>query len=136
MIFLVSMSFFHFAFSAFLANLWRGILTISTCVYYWTYCFGLLGFGFFSLGQTKSELEKKKEQLRKDIEITNRILEETRKNKSVSLNQLVALNKKIGMRQELISTITRESLILQYQIDQTNGSIATLEFLIQVSGTT
>ena len=77
--------------------------------------------------QTKSELEKKKDQLRKDIEITNKILEETRKNKSVSLNQLVALNRKIGMRQELISTITRESLILQYQIDQTNGSIATLE---------
>ena len=86
-----------------------------------------LGASMLGFAQTKKELEKKKVQLRKDIEITNKILEETRKNKSVSLNQLVALNKKIGMRQELISTITRESLILQYQVDQTNASIATLE---------
>ncbi|MBK6989083.1 MAG: hypothetical protein IPH33_13130 [Bacteroidetes bacterium] len=48
-----------------------------------------------SYGQSKKELEKKKNAIQKDIEYTNQLLKQTKKNKSASLNQLVTLNKKL-----------------------------------------
>ena len=80
-----------------------------------------------ALGQNRKELEKKQEQLRKDIDFTNKILEETRHNKSMSLNHLVALNKKIGMREELIASLNNEVRILQDQLDETTSVITSLE---------
>lgn len=77
--------------------------------------------------QSKKDLEKKKEQLHKAIEYTNHMLEETKKNKNVSLNQLITLNKKISMREELISTITDELKMLEMQISITNSVAASLE---------
>jgi len=47
--------------------------------------------------QSKKELQNKKAQLQKDIEYTNKMLSQTKKNKSASLNQLVTLNKKIRL---------------------------------------
>ncbi len=99
-------------------------------------CFFLKGFLtflilLFTLGtlfaQSKSDLEKKKAQLRNEIEVANKILEDTRRNKNVSLNQLIALNKKISSRTELIQTIQREIRLLQAQIDQTTDGINSLE---------
>ena len=90
----------------------------------------VLIFFFLSISgfsQNKKDLEKKKEQLKKDIEFTNKQLEETRKIKSVSLNQLVMLNKKINTREELINTFSTEIHSLQYQIDETNGIVTALE---------
>ena len=60
------------------------------------------------LAQNKKELQKKKEQLRKDIEYTNQLLNQTKKNKSTTYSQLIALNKKINYRSELINTIHDE----------------------------
>ena len=59
----------------------------------------------FAQKQTKKDLENKKKQLQAEIEKTNQLLNETKKNKKLSLNQLVMLNKKISVREELISTI-------------------------------
>jgi murein hydrolase activator len=70
--------------------------------------------------QTKKELEKKKSQLQKDIEFTNKLLSQTKKNKSASLTQLVTLNKKITYRSELIGTISTELNVVDKQI----GSVA------------
>ena len=56
-----------------------------------------------SYGQSKKELEKKKNAIQKDIEYTNQLLKQTKKNKSASLNQLVTLNKKITYRSVPIS---------------------------------
>ena len=56
-------------------------------------------------GQSKKELERKKEQLRQDIEYTNTLLSQTKKNKSASLSQLIALNQKISYRSELILSL-------------------------------
>lgn len=61
-----------------------------------------------AFAQSKKELEKKKQQLHQDIEYTNSLLSQTKRNKSASLNQLVTLNKKITYRAELINTISTE----------------------------
>ena len=71
-------------------------------------------------GQSKKELEKKKEALHKEIEYTNQLLNQTSRNKNSSMNQLVTLNKKISARSELIKTINHEI----GGIDKTIGNIS------------
>lgn len=77
--------------------------------------------------QTKKDLENRKKQLQKEIEYTNELLSETKKNKKLSLNQLVTLNKKISVREELIATINSEINVLNKQIKANNESINNLQ---------
>ncbi len=84
---------------------------------------------YVSLGQqeSKKDLENKKKRLQKEIEYTNELLTETKKNKKLSLNQLVTLNKKISVREELITTINKEISLLNKQIRVNNESISGLQ---------
>jgi len=85
----------------------------------------LVSFGASS--QNKKDLEKKKEQLQKDIEYTNQLLSQTRKNKSTSLNQLITLNKKISYRSELINTINDQINGLDRSLGGINHNVDSLE---------
>lgn len=86
-------------------------------------CFLIGAVIVYGQRQTKKELENKKKQLQKEIEYTNELLAETKKNKKLSLNQLVTLNKKISAREELIATINTEIIVLNRQIKANNESI-------------
>ena len=77
--------------------------------------------------QTKKDLENKKKQLQNEIDYTNQLLAETKKNKKHSLNQLIALNEKIKKREELISVVNGEIGVLNRQINQNNESIRGLQ---------
>lgn len=96
-------------------------------VFFLCTCFLLHGGISFGQRQTKRDLENKKRQLQKEIEYTNELLAETKKNKKLSLNQLVTLNKKISAREELIATINTEILVLNRQIKANNESIGNLK---------
>ena len=84
-------------------------------------------FAFNAIGQNKKDLEKKKAQLQKEINATNQLLNETKKNKKLSLNQLVTLNQKIEIREELITTIAYEVNEINSSINLTNTSINNLK---------
>ena len=91
-------------------------------------CLAMLNTGvLLAQKQTKRELENKKKQLQQEIENTNQLLLETKKNKKLSLNQLVMLNKKISAREELIATINGEIGDLEKQINENNESIKGLQ---------
>lgn len=77
--------------------------------------------------QSKKELESKKKQLQKEIKQTESLLNETKKNKKISLNQLVTLNKKISVREQLIQTIQAEIRIAEKQIKENKDVITSLE---------
>lgn len=79
--------------------------------------------GTASFAQSKKDLQKKKEQLKKDIELTNQLLSDTKEKKNTSLTELVTLNKKISIREELISTINDELVDMNHQIAQINMQI-------------
>ncbi len=57
---------------------------------------------------TKEKLKQDKEKIEKDITYTNKLLAETKKNKQISLSQLIILNNKINQREELIDNIGSE----------------------------
>jgi septal ring factor EnvC (AmiA/AmiB activator) len=79
-----------------------------------------------AFSQSKRELEKKKDQIQKDIEYTNQLLKLTKKSKSNSLNHLVTLNKKISYRSELIGTINSEINMVDGEIVTVSNNIDSL----------
>ncbi|MCF8275360.1 MAG: peptidoglycan DD-metalloendopeptidase family protein [Flavobacteriales bacterium] len=83
--------------------------------------------GHWAIAQNKTELEQQKKQLLKDIEFTNKLLNETEANKKATLNELNLLSTKINKRQQLINTILREVDFIEAQIDETKGVVKSLE---------
>src|SRR4051812_38589833 len=68
--------------------------------------------------QNKKELENKKKKLNDEIDEINSLLEETKSHKKTSINELVAINKKISIRQELINEIEAEINLINREIKQ------------------
>lgn len=77
--------------------------------------------------QTKKELEAKKRKLQKEINYTNKLLKETRKNKDHSLEELLSLKSKINARTNLISAINSEMKLINTEIEASNTEINNLE---------
>ena len=75
------------------------------------------GQGF---SQSKKELQKRKEQLQKEIQFTNKLLSETEKDKKVTVTHLNQLNRKIAAREELV-------VAMQQEINMINDSIGRQE---------
>ncbi|MDQ3050299.1 MAG: peptidoglycan DD-metalloendopeptidase family protein [Bacteroidota bacterium] len=94
---------------------------------YFLFFFLLLSVCAPSLAQNKKELEKKKQQLQREIDETNKQLKATSKSKSLTASQVKALKKKIRLRQELIGTISSELDGLNNQITTTTDEISNLE---------
>jgi len=81
----------------------------------------------FAQRQSKKDLENKKKQIQKEIDYTNQLLAETKKHKKRSLTELVALNKKISQREELIANINSQISLLDKEIKENNESIKGLQ---------
>lgn len=88
------------------------------------FCAVIFTSGF---SQTKQTLENKKKKLSEEINQINSLLNETKVGKKTSLNQLVAINKKISIREELISTIVAEIHQLNRGIKQNEKEINKLK---------
>lgn len=66
--------------------------------------------------KSKEKLQSDKKKIESDIAESNKLLNETKKKKQVSLNQIIILNNKINQRQKLINSINSEILTLENKI--------------------
>lgn len=73
-------------------------------------------FNLSSFSQTRKELEKKRSELKKEIEQVNDLLFKTKKEKSNALDDLKDLNQKISIRERLIETIELEAKELDKEL--------------------
>jgi murein hydrolase activator len=89
-------------------------------------CF-LLPFSSLAQKNDKKTLENKKKKLNEEINQINQHLNETKNTKKVSLNQLLILNKKITVREELIKAIGGEIGYIATQINQNNSKVNQLK---------
>ncbi|MCF8357504.1 MAG: peptidoglycan DD-metalloendopeptidase family protein [Prolixibacteraceae bacterium] len=81
------------------------------------FCIAAFLFSFTVKAQTLNELKNRKEKTKKEIEYTNRLLNETGKDTRVSINKLSILNQKIKLRNELIADYNTQLNLLQKSID-------------------
>jgi len=75
----------------------------------------------------RAKLEQDKKKIEEEIQYTNQLLDQTRKNRENSLNEVVILNKKISQREQLISTINKEVQSVEYQMMLAQDSVMLLE---------
>lgn len=104
---------------------------------YWIYFFAF----FFSLvfnwdsafaqkgvaRQKKAALEEQRRQTEEDIAITKKLLEETRKNRKASINEVTLLKKQISLREKLLADLNSEIYALQEDIEETGVMVTTME---------
>ncbi len=74
----------------------------------------------------KEKLKEEKERIEKEIQYTNKLLNETKRSKKNSLNQLIILNRKIKIREKLVSTINYEINNLDNKITNNKSEIKVL----------
>ncbi len=80
-----------------------------------------------SFAQTKKELEQKKKKLQNEINLTNKLLKETRKNKDLTLDELLKLKSKINSRSDLIAAMNSEMKLINKEISNSILEITDLE---------
>ena len=80
-----------------------------------------------AIGQTKSQLEKKRKQLQKEIKETKNLLFKSKKEAETLLSELDDLNKIISVRSRLIRTIDVEAEKLSNAIENNEKEINSLE---------
>jgi len=77
--------------------------------------------------QSRMELEKRKDEALKEINYTNKLLEQTQKNRKISLNNLILLKNKIKRRKNLITSINEEIKLISESIKEKESVIKSLE---------
>jgi septal ring factor EnvC (AmiA/AmiB activator) len=89
---------------------------------------------------SREDLQKQEQTLRKELEELNQLLEKTKKNKKNSLGQLEAIRSKISKRKSLINGIARQVKILddaiynnQLDVQRLNKDLDTLKSRYQKS---
>ena len=86
-----------------------------------------LTVSFSSVAQTKKQLQKKREQLQKEIRQINTLLFKSKQQEEALLSELGDLNKRIAIRSRLIRTIDQEEKELSEEIDFNQKEIDSLE---------
>jgi septal ring factor EnvC (AmiA/AmiB activator) len=80
-----------------------------------------------SFSQSKKDLERKKKNLQKEINLTNKLLKQTRKNKDHSLEELLNLKSKINARTGLIAAMNSEMRLINKEVVTSVEDIEKLE---------
>jgi len=85
-------------------------------------------FSHQSMAQKKSDnLKAKRKKIEQEINYTNKLLAETRKNKKNTLYELQLIQQKINQRNELIATLKKEIVFLEKKISNTKSGINNMD---------
>lgn len=77
--------------------------------------------------QNKEELKKERDAISQEIEYTNKLLQEAKADRSKLEGELSLINKKIGLREDLIRSIQKEVRLYNKRIELNRREIAKLE---------
>lgn len=89
----------------------------------------IIGFSCIAItaeAQTKKELETRKKQLYREIDATQRLLKNTQNSKSASLNEMILLERKVSIREQVINNIEGELSLLDQNIANTARQLDSL----------
>src|SRR5258705_8149468 len=95
-------------------------------IFSFLFCFLSLSF-CCTAQKNKSQLQKERQQNIERIKDTEKILEETAKEKKTSIGELTALNRRIEQQETLVGSIKGEISLLDDDISEDNQIIEALE---------
>lgn len=87
----------------------------------------IAGFTPAASAQTSADLKRKRNQIQKKIDYTNKLIKESRSGQRMSQTELILLNQRIALREEKIGTINHEISKLDVQIAELNSVIESME---------
>jgi septal ring factor EnvC (AmiA/AmiB activator) len=90
-------------------------------------CLLLLCLSATSFSQSKSDLQKQRDELNKKISFTKKLIDEAKKNKQITNNEILFIRKQINLRQQLISNLNAEITGIGSEISDKEREIAQLE---------
>ncbi len=96
----------------------RKIISFTVFAVFFTVIMLLFFYPLAQNQQTKDRLLDKKKQIEDEIAYYRKLIDETKKNKNLSLNQLVLLKNQIEKREDLIDEINTEMSDLDHKINQ------------------
>lgn len=85
----------------------------------------VLGHG--ATAQDKEQLQSERDRITKDISLTTKLIDETRKSRSQMEGELGLINKKIRLREDLINNLRKEINMFDRRIAQNEKEIEMLE---------
>ncbi|MBI3883237.1 MAG: hypothetical protein HY305_03235 [Sphingobacteriales bacterium] len=80
--------------------------------------------------QEQQELEKERLRLRKEIEQTQQLLEQTKKTTKVNLSELGAINHKLRLQEKVITNINKDINLLNKNIVKSQRDVRKLSLLL------
>ena len=83
----------------------------------------LFSYSSIAQGADKDELQKQRQQLRKEIEETEKILNETRSTAKVNIKDLTIINKRINLQDNVIDNITGQLRFIENDIYKSQRDI-------------
>ncbi|MDR4988690.1 MAG: peptidoglycan DD-metalloendopeptidase family protein [Bacteroidales bacterium] len=92
-----------------------------------TFLLFVLCFRFAAVAQSRDELERNRQNLQREIRLTNELLVETQKTAEVSMSHLAMLNQQIRHREDLLTSLQREVRLINRSIASLNDTISVLE---------
>ncbi len=96
----------------------KKIMSFAVFAVFFTVIMLMVFYPFAQSQQTKDKLIDKKKQIEDEIAYYRKLIDETKKNKNISLNQLVLLKNQIAKRESLIDEINEEMSDLENKINQ------------------
>lgn len=81
----------------------------------------------FAQEKDKAELQEKRDRISKEIELTNKLIQENRNTRDKAEGSLSLLNKKINLREDLISSLNNEIVMYNRRIENNRAKIDTLK---------
>ncbi len=75
---------------------------------------------------TRAELEVKRKQLLKEIQLTTRLLKQTKENREATYSRFITLQRQINRRLQLIETLQAEVLLILENVSRTTGAVQAL----------
>lgn len=88
---------------------------------------GLFSSHYLFSQDKKTELENNKKRIEEEINFTTKLLEETKQNKQVSLNELSLLQSKIRQRENMVATIQKQLMNLEGQLTRSKRELSRQE---------
>jgi len=90
----------------------------------------IMGYSSLSQSTAQQELEKKRLELKREIEQTQELLDKNNKNTKESLGQLSLINRKLNLQENIIDNISKDINLLDNSIYKSQRDINRLQVLL------